>query len=365
MTTLARRASEGNARPIPRLRVGLVSVINSRARRAEQHRRGFTLVELLVVIAIVGVLMALLLPAVQAARESARRMSCINNLKQLGTATQNFYAAHRCFPTGADAKSDPAAPGNAWTFYRWSTLAHLTPFIEQSTVYKSLDMSVPLYGTNFAVTPQNAAGVAMVIPLLLCPSDQQRALEPTFGPTNYAACAGSGVNGGSPALTDGISYVNSKTRISDISAGTSKVALMSESTLGRSAADAVPPDARYDYSFTLTAPLSAAICGAPRIWNSTDPRGFAWADGEFRCGLYNHLYPPNSLQQDCIGVTLSGGPQFEYTPYGWRAARSRHPGGVNLLLADGSARFVDDAVDLPVWQTSSMRSGKGTSMNLP
>lgn len=336
-----------------------------RAIRHGKGRCGFTLVELLVVIAIIGVLVALLLPAIQAARESARRLNCLNNLKQLGTANQNFYAAHQCFPTGADAKADPAAPGNAWTFYRWSTLAHVTPFIEESTVYKSLDLSVPLYGTNFAVTPQNAAGVAMVIPLLLCPSDQQRALEPIFGPTNYAACAGSGVNGGSPAQTDGIFYVNSKTRISEIAAGTSKTALMSESVLGRTAAAAAPPDPKYDYSFALTAPLTTNICGNPRIWNSTDPRGFAWADGEFRCGLYNHMYLPNSPQQDCVGVTLSGGPQFEYTPYGWRAARSRHPGGVNVLFADSSARFIDDTVDLSIWQAVSTRSGNGGSPTLP
>ena len=292
-------------------------------------------------------------------------MTCLNNLKQLGVACQNFYSAHRCFPTGADAKPDPAAPNNAWTFYRWLTLAHLMPFVEESQVYKSMDLNVPLYGTNFAVTPQNAAGVATVIPLFLCPSDQQQALEPTFGPTNYAACAGSGVNGGSPAKTDGIFYVNSRTRIPEITAGTSKTALMSESILGRTAAAATPPDAKYDYSFNLSAPLTAGICGNPRIWNSTDPRGFAWADGEFRCGLYNHLYAPNATQNDCIGVTISGGPQFEYTPYGWRTARSRHPGGVNVLFADGSVRLVGDEVDLATWQAISTRTGKGLSISLP
>jgi prepilin-type N-terminal cleavage/methylation domain-containing protein/prepilin-type processing-associated H-X9-DG protein len=326
---------------------------------------GFTLIELLVVIAVIGILVGLLLPAIQAARESARRMSCLNNLKQLGVASHNFYSARQCFPTGADAKAYPAAPTNAWTFYRWSTLAHLTPFVEESTVYKSLDLSVPLYGTNFAVTPQNAAGVAMVIPLFLCPSDQQQALEPAFGPTNYAACSGSGVNGGTPVKTDGVFYVNSKTRTAEITGGTSKTALMSESILGRNSASAAPADPRLDYSFALAAPLTAAMCTNSHTWNLSDPRGFAWADGEYRCGLYNHTYPPNHLQTDCIGVVLGGGPQFEYTPFGWRAARSRHPGGVNVLFADGSARFIDDTVDLSIWQAVSTRSGKGGSASLP
>jgi prepilin-type N-terminal cleavage/methylation domain-containing protein/prepilin-type processing-associated H-X9-DG protein len=339
--------------------------MHRRSQRDDAAPCGFTLVELLVVIAVIAILIALLLPAIQAARESARRTSCINNLKQLGVATQNFYSARQSFPTGSDAKAYPAAPTNAWTFYRWSTLAHLTPFVEQSTVYKSLDLTVPLYGTNFAVTPRNAAGVAMVIPLFLCPSDQQPAPEPTFGPTNYAACAGSGVNGGSPVRTDGIFYVNSKTRISDIIAGTSKTALISESILGRTAASATTPDPRQDYSFALTAPLTSVICGNPRTWNVSDPRGFSWADGEFRCGLYNHLYPPNHMQADCMGVVVGGGPQFEYTPFGWRAARSRHPGGVNVLFADGSVRFSDDAIDLSVWQAISMRSGAGMTLSPP
>ncbi len=96
------------------------------------RRRGFTLVELLVVIAIIGVLVAILLPAIQSARESARRTACTNNLRQLGVAAQNFYASMNAFPVGSESKAYPEQPANQWTFYRWSALAHLTPFLEET-----------------------------------------------------------------------------------------------------------------------------------------------------------------------------------------------------------------------------------------
>ncbi len=151
---------------------------------------GFTMVELLVVIAIVGILVGLLLPAIQAARESARRTACVNHLKQIGIAAQNFHDVNRAFPPGAESKPYPNAPSTAWTFYRWSSLAHLAPYLEEGNAVNLLDLSVPLYGTTFGVTPQNVAGVALVVPLFLCPSDLAQVVSPGFGPTNYVACSG-------------------------------------------------------------------------------------------------------------------------------------------------------------------------------
>ena len=107
----------------------------------------------------------------------------------------------------------------------------------------------------------------------------------------------------------------------------------------------------------MSAPVSEAICNATAQWNYSDPRGFAWVNGEYRCGLYNHHETPNSEVADCMGVQIGGGIKLLYTPYGWRAARSNHPGGVNVLLADGSLRFVADDVDAAVWKDLATIAG--------
>ena len=155
-------------------------------------RAGFTLVELLVVIAIIGILVALLLPAIQAARSSSRRTQCTNNLRQLGIALTNYESARQRFPAGAISRSYPAEPATPHNFYRWSTLAQLTPYLEQTAAYNALDMTVPLYGRNLQVTPENQEGVARVVPEFLCPSDSGQRVSSAFGPTNYAACVGIG-----------------------------------------------------------------------------------------------------------------------------------------------------------------------------
>jgi prepilin-type N-terminal cleavage/methylation domain-containing protein/prepilin-type processing-associated H-X9-DG protein len=324
-------------------------------------RRGFTIVELLVVIAIIGILLALLMPAVQMARETGRRLNCGSHLRQLGTAAQNFYSARGHFPTGAESRQYPGVPGNPHTFYRWSALAHLTPYLEQTAAHHALNLELPLYGPNLLVTPENAVGVSLVIPLFLCPSDRGEAVGEGFGPTNYAACAGTGIGGGSPLDADGVFYVNSETRTADIVDGTSHTTMMSESTLGdgpESTSDATLVNVDTAYKFSMIAPVTDALCASAKRWNVTNRRGFAWASGELRCALYNHYYPPNHAGFDCIGVRLSGGPDVVYTPYGWRAARSRHPGGVNVLFADGSVRFARNEIDLAVWSAAATRRGR-------
>ncbi|MGD9721694.1 MAG: DUF1559 domain-containing protein [Pirellulales bacterium] len=324
-------------------------------RTITQVATGFTLVELLVVIAIIGMLVALLLPAVQSARESARRTSCTNNLHQLGVAAHHYHDAKGSFPVGSEARELAGFPNHPWTFYRWSALAHLMPYLEEANLYGTLNLKLPLYGVNLAVTDANVPAVSQRVAVFLCPSDHGQVVSTSFGPINYAACAGTGGGGGSPADTDGVFYVNSHTRMANITDGTSHTALFGETLLGQPKGTPLARDSHVDYKFALTAPLSSGGCNSSSQWNISDPRGFSWANGEFRCALYNHVSFPNDPVPDCIGVPLGGGAKTRYTPHGWRTARSRHPGGVNLLLADGSVRFVEDSIELAPWQALATR----------
>lgn len=316
---------------------------------------GFSLVELLVVIGIVGALTALLIPAVQSSRAAAGRTACANNLRQLGLAVHNYESSAGHFPAGSVAKELPTEPAAAWTFYRWSALAQLTPYLENTAAFDALDLSLPLYGSNFAVRSENAAAVKIWVAEFLCPADEGRLLHEDFAPTSYAASTGSGAGGGSPRDTDGVFFINSQTRLGQIADGASKTALFSESILGE------PQPANHDpqteYKFAFLAPISEAICNGSVQWNVSDPRGFAWVNGEYRCALYNHRFTPNSPTPDCMGVSIGGTAQTRYTPYGWRAARSRHAGGVNLLLADGSLQFVAETIDTGPWQARSTIDG--------
>ncbi len=329
-----------------------------RARRA-----AFTLVELLVVVAIIGVLVALLLPAVQSAREASRRTSCVNRLRQVAIAMQNHVAARGHFPMGAVSKANPDNPSTPHNFYRWSALAAILPYLESGAAYDSLNLTQPLYmGVSGNVSPSNVEPVKQVLVEYLCPSDQGLPVSPRFGPTNYAVCAGIGVgdpatpyDDGSPSDTDGLFGINSRVRPAHVTDGLSKTVLASESPLG-APRPADPHDVLFEYKM-VTQPLTDAKCAAPAEWNVSDPRGFAWVNGEFRCALYNHYHTPNAAAPDCMTAPFGGTPETIFRAFGWRAARSLHPEGVNAALADGSVRFVGDDVDSAAWRAGATVAG--------
>ena len=328
-------------------------------------RSGFTLVELLVVVAIIGLLVALLLPAVQSARESARRTACANNLRQLAVALANHESATGRYPVGSESRSFPAYRRVTPQHCRWSALAHLAPYYEQQTLLDALDRNVPLYVDlrPDAIAPQNKPIVKILVPLFLCPSDRGVAVSPIFGPTNYAACTGSGGDG-TPYDTDGLFFINSRIRAKDVADGLSKTVAFSESLLGDSASmTRSSVSAANSYRFIMAAPLTEQACSATAVWNFSDPRGFSWANGEYRTTLYNHRLVPNDPTLDCMGVLMSppaGRIDRLYAAFGWRAARSRHPGGAGVVTADGATRFVVDGVDPGVWRAAATRAGGET-----
>ena len=336
-------------------------------------RTAFTLVELLVVIAIIGILIGMLLPAVQMVREAARRAKCANNLKQISLAALNFESAHQVFPTGSVAKPFPGKPGHPHNFYRWSTLAHLTPYLEQVNLYDLIDLSVPLFGEpgGFELSVENRQAAATFVPGFLCPSDIATPVSSGYGvedlgPTNYAACAGSGAGGGTPfgdEGADGVFYVNSELPVSALYDGTSHTAFFSESTLGTgdestTNVELLETQPQTVYRYTFSSPLTDAGAATATAINIANRRGFMWINGEYRCTLYNHYYTPNSEQVDFIGVKLvAPTPEKRYAAYGWRAARSNHQGGVNLAMADGSARFVTDSIERATWRALATIDG--------
>jgi len=336
-------------------------------------RRAFTLVELLVVIAIVGILIALLLPAIQSARESARRVQCQNSLKQIGVALANHESAHKRFPSGQVAQAHPTSASHPHTFYRWSALAQLLPYMEQQKLKDLLDLSQPLYMPlpGYPISQVNARGISQILPEFLCPNDEGQRVRSDMGPTNYAVCAGSGAEGGTPFDADGIFYVNSRTTYASITDGTSHTIAASESLIGADTPQNlgvfsnISPERTYRFviGFSAVADLTDARCAGTNLYNSVsssgnDPRGFAWCSGEYRCALYNHYYPPNATILDCITsvvVDPTPPPDRLYSAFGWRSARSLHPGGVNVLLADGSVRFVEETIDPTLWKNLSTR----------
>lgn len=310
----------------------------------------------------------MLLPAVQASRERARRLDCSNRLRQLAIALQTYESTYKSLPPGAVARRYPAEPRTPHTFYRWSALAHLLPYLEQSNVHEALNLDAPLYGANLSVLPEHAETVKLLLPDFLCPSDVGQRVHQSFGPTNYAVCSGTGADGGTPFRADGAFYMNSATRMADFADGSSRTAIASESILGAPIAPLTPrdqADPQFVYGFARAAPLTQASCDETIQWNFTDPRGYAWANGEFRSAMYNHRSGPNSTEFDCVSAKLLAPPSERYAGYGWRAARSFHPGGVNVAFADGSVRFAQDEIDLAVWQAAATRRGRELGVDLP
>lgn len=333
-----------------------------------RHARGFTLVELLVVIAIIGILIALLLPAVQAARETARRTSCTNNLKQITLALHNFHDTHKEFPVGSPEKTCPDYEEIADWQYRWGPLAMLTPYMEKFNVYKSLNLDVPLYGHTgssfgggYGVHPDNQDPVSQEIGFFYCPSDRRRKIEPEFGATNYLSCWGRGAptsTGTAVYDTDGLFNRYHAVRFADVTDGTSNTAAFSESLL--------PDEGFYSETPLLTLPtfeltqqnkdrvmVNESSRGDPFLTEAFATRfgesvarhslrGRRWADGFIWYTAYYHWWEPNSPIPDCA--------KSQPLRSLWQMARSRHPGGVNVGLADGSVRFISETVDLDTWR---------------
>ncbi len=300
----------------------------------------FTLVELLVVIAIIGILVALLLPAIQAAREAARRSECANNLKQFGVALHNYHSSYKRFPPGSVRTWNVADPPGSWGTSQISWIARVLPYCEQEVIAEDIDWE-RWPGSSGT---ENTEVRAIDLGLCRCPSDRNITPTTGYGPTNYVVCIGNTDNSGNDNAVFGI---NSFTPIADILDGTSTTLAVSECKIND------PWAKRYQGD---TGGYAACQAGtAPPIGSNVNIgsqcRGFSWFFAQRNCSwTFSTLFGPNDRlidNHECENWTTTG--VF--------AARSRHPGGVNVAMADGSTRFVAESINYITWQALGSRDG--------
>lgn len=322
-----------------------------------QNRNAFTLVELLVVIAIIGILVGLLLPAVQAAREAARRMSCSNNLKQIGLAVHGFHDTYKGVPPQATYTIGS-------TFSGYSVHARILPFVEQGNLFSKVDFNLG-YGGQPDICRQK-------IPLYRCPSDgrDETRLDGgiEFYPTNYGFCIGTWLgldqqtaNGGDgtfgynlrhsfAAITDGLSNT---VAAADVKSFTP--ALLDG---GQPAAVHTPPPQTPEEVVAYGGTFDKDYCHTQ------------WVTGRTLQSGMTTTFPPNTK----VLYTVSGvvydvdftsarvSPTAPRQSYRVVTARSYHTGGVNTLLLDGSVRFVGSSVTRDLWRALGTRSGGEVAM---
>jgi prepilin-type N-terminal cleavage/methylation domain-containing protein/prepilin-type processing-associated H-X9-DG protein len=367
----------------------------------KRERRAFTLIELLVVIAIIAVLIALLLPAVQAAREAARRAQCVNNLKQLGLAAQNYVSANNVFPPQS---SFPSQAGNIFLGYNWYYA--IFPQLEQNAIFNSV---------NFSVSPASAvqySAAVTKVSALLCPSESANLqlyattnlFTLTSGSFFYAVSNYVGNYGGPAAMqpfsgtiTPGYNVEGSTTTIGTvlpvigiqtITDGTSNTGLFSERLLSQNAygtntavfpqgptgwravfqgSSVAPNSTNFTTNTALTFAQSCNAISSGTAAIASSVVGVQMMIGHpafLTQSSYVHWTAPNTVS--CANAydtftsatTVANGTlQFAAVgPYGSASASSMHSGGVNVCFADGSVHFIKSSIGLQTWWALGTRS---------
>ena len=323
--------------------------------------RAFTLIELLTVVAVIGLLVALLLPAVQQARESSRQTHCQNNLRQLGLGLNNYLTSTGVLPFGVGADGDSATPTyTSLNNRRYSMHSQLLPYLDLAVLFNQLNFKVaPFFPDDNGVPAANDGPgpnftIAEVrISIFLCPSDPDRMSAWPWGQVSYRSCNGSTW---SARVGNGMFGQSTHTSPADIGDGFSNTAMMSERIRGHD--DYQNVDLRSD-QFRQAAPWTEAAftewCATlsdtealslPKH-SSNATAGLTWLEGNMSWTRYNHVLTPGH-KTGTNGVAWNGAIM---------TASSRHYRGVELLFGDGSVRFLKETISPPIWRALGTISG--------
>lgn len=327
------------------------------------RRIGFTIIELLVAIGVIGLLLALLLPVMQAAREAARRMRCSNNLRQIGLALHGFHDAMSTLPYGVGPDNDGVISTlGTLNDRRYAAQTQLLPYLELKAIYDRINFDVaPFHPFINAATGDpsviatngenvvNGEAARSRIDVYLCPSDLDRLGSP-WGHNNYRMCNGGNWSG---RTGNGMFGQAKSVRFAQITDGLSNTAMVSERAKGTWNKQVF--DVRsdlYDLTGIWTEENFRTTCDsltpiAAAAYNQDVESGQTWLEGNMNWTRYNHALPPNQIS--CKnGFTWDGVIM---------TASSRHNGGVNVVLADGSLRFVAESVDADLWRSLGTIAG--------
>lgn len=335
--------------------------------RGHDSRAAFTLVELLVVIAIIGILIGMLLPAVQSVREAARRITCANNIRQMSLATLNYESAHMAFPATWAAAGDPET-GNV---DGWSVQAQILPFLEQANLYSEIEFSLSYNAAENAQVNINGQIQRLAIariPVYLCPSEIRDELRvnsdgPYHYPLNYAANAGDWFvyDPGTKRTGPGAMTTNRENSISSFTDGTSNTLFYGE----------VKAYTPYFRNAGITGDLSKPADPATLISMGgdfkTDSGHTEWVDGRTHQSSFTATFAPNTVvsyfdsadgvEYDVDWTNQQEGKSLTASTFAAVTSRSYHPGGVNTGRADGSVKFFNQDISIEVWTALATRNG--------
>lgn len=337
-------------------------ILNCRLRA----KHAFTLIECLVVVSIIGILIALILPAVQQAREAARKTECVNRMKQIGISLANHQASFQNYPCPMPARNMHSgimyAAGTTMSGYY-----ELLPFLDQASIYNAINLGIKSVSPTINFEPRSKENTTVYLTrlnLFVCPSDQQNSSIPTSTCSFRFNLGSSKPPNPPPSCQTGAFVPSRPSRTNDFTDGLSATVGFSERVIGSQSIstfdrsrdvwaadvlDLVEINSDHD-----VLEICRSLKNSPKYYFTEF--GKTWMESSNTNIWYNHVSTPNDLASDCITGNYNSS-QIDFCQFCSVAARSRHYNGVNCLMMDGAVRFITSSINLNVWRALGSRSG--------